>query len=165
MVDLLSFGSSSDAMNDGEAVVVKMMMDMIEDYVSGQVYTFGKQWNKDTSSFMFTPADLLTNPPKVYTAARQVALEILKIGAFDGVQCGVSVRHTEPLHNIPKGRLVSWTRGHRDRYAIESVVPSSRHTFTARGSFVDKCVVLLYHLTTCTSRMTLAILQLTTFLI
>ena len=62
------------------------------------------------------------------------------------MQCGISVRHTEPLANIPKGRLVSWIRGQRDRYAIESIAPSSRHTFTARGAFVDKCFCLFYYL-------------------
>ena len=105
---------------------------MIEDYVSGQVYTFGKQWNRDSQSFMFTPVDLLTNPPKVFTSAKQVAIEILRIGSFDGVQCGISVRHAEPLGNIPTGRLASWIRGQRDRYAIGSILPSSRHIHSTR---------------------------------
>ena len=81
-------------------------MELVEDHVYGQIYTYGRQWNGPTEGFVYVPPDLLASPPKIYILAKAVTAQ-LGIDGFAGVQFGTVVRHTEPLHNTSSARLVT----------------------------------------------------------
>ena len=52
-------------------------MDLIDNGVFGQVVIYCKVWNSTTHTFDLIPADIDSNPPPIYAAARQAAQEQL----------------------------------------------------------------------------------------
>ena len=74
-------------------LLISELMDLVEDHVLGQVYTYGRQWNSSAQQFDTIPDDLASQPPKIYSRASTAAREILNI-EMDGVQFGNGIRHS-----------------------------------------------------------------------
>ena len=128
------------------AGVLKALMDLVEDLFPGQVFTYGRQWNRDADEYVLVPPDLESRPPRAYELARTLARSVLLLLRFDGVQLGTAVRHTEPLANVNKSRLIEWQKMHREGYMVTSVRPDVRHTLQVKGSFTVKCFFMVYYI-------------------
>ena len=106
--------------SDDIKVTLQSLMDLVENHVLGQVYTYGKLWNSTTSEYYFVPPDLENNPLEVYVKANEIAVQVLQMKGIDGIQFGTGVKHTDPVVNAKMGKLVVWDKANRKGYTIES---------------------------------------------
>ena len=132
--------------DDSMMELVSGLMNSIEDHAIGQVFTYGHLWNNEQQSFITVPDNLHEQPPKTYSMALQVASSVLNFTPIEGVQFGTGCKATEPLVNIPYGRLVVWNKNNRPGYRVTSVEPSKRYTLASRGSYTDLSFFLVYNL-------------------
>jgi len=128
--------------------LVNGIMELVENFIPGQVFTYGLVWNRTTERFILVPADLDTNPPEMYVLSQRLARDVLDFSLFAGVQFGVNVQHSDALPNIVRGRMVVWTRMERKHYEIMSVNPHHKQPLTSRGSSVGRCFILIYGINT-----------------
>ena len=137
--------SSATDGDEESAELVSLLMNLVDDHALGQVFTYGKIWSRERQAFYFVPDNIQEQPPKVYTLAVKVASSVLQFSPVEGIQFGTACKSTEPLVNVPHGKLVVWNKSNRPGYKITSVVPSQRYTLTSRGSYTDFSFLLLYN--------------------
>eukprot|EP00973_Karenia_brevis_P051296 7125953-Karenia_brevis.AAC.1 len=79
----LFFKDFVGAVAEDAIVVVFDRMNLVEDHVNGQIFTYGKLWNVQENQFYWAPADLQSRPPEVYVKAKHAAEKVLDMPSFD----------------------------------------------------------------------------------
>ncbi len=59
-------------------------MDMVENFIIGQVCTYGRVWNVTNNEYDRVTPDLVSKPPSVYLKTKEIAGSVLKLPTFDG---------------------------------------------------------------------------------
>ena len=107
---VFNFSSETD---NNVMTVLKTLMDLVENFILGQLYTYGRVWNDSSMEFNMIPPDLETNPPEIYVKSSEIASKVLGLPKIDGVQFGTGVKRTDAIQNTTSGKLVVWDKLHR----------------------------------------------------